>query len=112
MRKHAESESGRLRLLSQDSQLLEGAPSSLLRQMKELNCGHVSNDILKTSFLQHLPLAMQQILSVCDDDLDKLTEFADITDETTLNISTASEVSIDPSLLALEAKVEELAKQI
>ncbi|GBL90208.1 hypothetical protein AVEN_130325-1 [Araneus ventricosus] len=71
-----------------------------------------TNEVLKTQFLQRLPLSMQQILSVCDDGLYKLAQIADKIAETTASASINEEVLTRPSLGMLEAKVEKLTNQV
>ncbi|GBM08694.1 hypothetical protein AVEN_52770-1 [Araneus ventricosus] len=109
---YADSENVRLKRLLQDLQLGDKTSSQLLMKIKELNNGRVTDEVLKTLFLQRLPLSMQQILSACDDGLDKLAQIADKIGETTASVSVIGEVLTRPSLSMIEAKVEELTNQV
>ncbi|GBN12661.1 hypothetical protein AVEN_47078-1 [Araneus ventricosus] len=71
---YTDSENVRLKTLLQDLQLGDKEPSQLLTKMKELNNGRVTEEVLKTIFLQRLPHSMQQILSICEDDLERLAK--------------------------------------
>ncbi|GBM96735.1 hypothetical protein AVEN_256529-1 [Araneus ventricosus] len=55
---------------------------------------------------------MQQILYVCDDGLDKLSQIANKIGETTSTVSDIGEMLTRLSLSMLEAKVEELTNQV
>ncbi len=52
-------------------------PSSLLRKMKELACGKVGDDLLKTLWMQRLPITIQTVLSTSTDPIDQLAKNAD-----------------------------------
>lgn len=52
-------------------------PSSLLRKMKELSCGKFNDELLKTLWLQILPINVPAILSISTENLDQLTVMAD-----------------------------------
>ncbi|XP_055928016.1 uncharacterized protein LOC129959218 [Argiope bruennichi] len=64
IKQYADSENVKLKPLLQNLQLGDKTPSQLLMQMKELNNGRVNDDVLKTLFLQRLPVTIQQIVSV------------------------------------------------
>ncbi|XP_055942697.1 uncharacterized protein LOC129972544 [Argiope bruennichi] len=112
IKQYADSENVKLKALLQNLQLGDKTPSQLLMQMQELNNGCVDDGVLKTLFLHHLPVTMQQILSVCDDDLEKLSQIGDKINETTTNTAVVSALTTNTSLKSLETKIEELTKQI
>ncbi|GBL94810.1 hypothetical protein AVEN_197498-1 [Araneus ventricosus] len=107
----ADSENARLKELLPDLHLGDNTPSQQLMRMKEFKNGRVSEDVLKTLFLQRLLLSMQQIFSVCDERLGELAQTADKIGETAANASVIGEVKTTPSLSMLEARVEELTNQ-
>ncbi|GBM07679.1 hypothetical protein AVEN_228178-1 [Araneus ventricosus] len=95
--RYADSEDARLKAFLQDLQLGDNTPSQLMMRMKKLNNGSISEDVMKTLFLQTLPLSMQQIF-VCDEGLEKLAQIADKIGETMANTSVIGEVKTTLSL--------------
>lgn len=73
----AQSEASRLRSLLQEIQLGDKRPSKLLHEMRALATDNVSEEILRTLWLQRLPTQIQQILSISKDKLDDLAKIAD-----------------------------------
>ncbi|GBN34572.1 hypothetical protein AVEN_81803-1 [Araneus ventricosus] len=69
-----QSQGTKLRVLLQDLQLGHKKPSELLQEMR--NLAVVSEDVLRTIWMQRLPTTMQQILSVSNDNLDELSLIA------------------------------------
>lgn len=72
-----QSETVRFKQLIQEIQLGDRRPSQLLVHMRNLAAGKVQNDLLKSLWLQRLPVNIQQILSTCKDELDDLATIAD-----------------------------------
>lgn len=79
----APSDNKKLKSLLNDITLGDSKPSDLLRRMRELSCNKVSNELLKTLWLQRLPSTIQAILATKTDDLDVLSKSADIMHEVT-----------------------------
>ncbi|GFQ96066.1 hypothetical protein TNCT_579691 [Trichonephila clavata] len=52
-------------------------PSQLLQEIRTLASRKITEDVLKVLWLQRLPVAMLQILSICNEDLTGLTKVAD-----------------------------------
>lgn len=73
----ANSDNKKIRSLLHELSLGDLKPSSLLRKMKELACGKVGDDLLKTLWLQRLPTTIQTVLSTSTDTLDVLASNAD-----------------------------------
>lgn len=71
------SEATRLRMLLQDLMLGDKKPSQLLMEMKNLAGTNITDDILRTLWLQRLPTNAQQILSVSSESLEGLAKVAD-----------------------------------
>lgn len=72
-----ETEQKKLKNLLNELTLGDMRPSDLLRKMKELSCNKVGDDLLKTLWLQRLPLTIQTVLSTSSETLDQLTVLAD-----------------------------------
>ncbi|GFT42580.1 uncharacterized protein NPIL_490731, partial [Nephila pilipes] len=71
---YAESEEQRLRGLISGMQLGDRNPSRLLLEMRSKADSRISEELLKSLFIQRLPT---QILAISDDPLDKLAAMAD-----------------------------------
>ncbi|GBN84587.1 hypothetical protein AVEN_71135-1 [Araneus ventricosus] len=74
-----QSQDTKLRVLLQDLQLGHKKPSELLQEMR--NLAVVSEDVLRTIWMERLPTTMQQILSVSNDNLDELSLIANKVNE-------------------------------
>lgn len=77
LERYADSEQQRLRKLLVNTVLGDKRPSHLLREMRTLAGCSISNDVIKSLWVQQLPRQMQAILSVSDGDLEKLAQLAD-----------------------------------
>ncbi|XP_011312400.1 uncharacterized protein [Fopius arisanus] len=59
-------------------------PSELLREMKNLSAGCVTDEMIRTLWLNHLPITLRSILSATDDlDVDKMATLADKVNDVT-----------------------------
>ncbi|GFT91812.1 uncharacterized protein NPIL_242421 [Nephila pilipes] len=58
-------------------QLGDRKPSRLLLEMRSKADSRISEELLKSLFIQRLPTHVQQILAISDDPLDKLAAMAD-----------------------------------
>lgn len=74
---YQDTEEERLRELISGLQLGDRKPSRLLLEMKSKAGDRLSDDLLKSLFLQRLPTHVQQILAISKDTVDKLAEMAD-----------------------------------
>ncbi|GFU10141.1 transposon Tf2-12 polyprotein [Nephila pilipes] len=72
-----DTEESRLKKLLTDLELGDKRPSDLLRQMKSLAGNSISDEIIKSLWLQRLPQQTQAILTISNDTLDKIAEMAD-----------------------------------
>lgn len=77
IRRFSDSGEQKLRSLLTGMELGDQRPSQLLRAMRDLARGALSDDALKTLWLQRLPIASQTALSASKDELDQLAELAD-----------------------------------
>lgn len=73
----ADSEQKKLKTLLSELSLGDDKPSMLLRKMRQLAGVKLSDELLKTLWLQRLPVQTQAILAVSEDSLDKLALMAD-----------------------------------
>lgn len=97
---YADSESQRLRDLISGMQLGDRRPSRLLLEMRSKAGSQINDDLLKSLFLQRMPTNVQQILSISNDNLDKLAEMAD-------GIMAATTTNSAPSVNAVSASADE-----
>ncbi|XP_054709024.1 uncharacterized protein LOC129218727 [Uloborus diversus] len=106
----ADSESQRTQKLLTQIELGDRKPSILLCEMRNLADQKVSENFLKTLFLQRLPMDMRSILSVSNDDLNKLATMADkiwdLRSPNNYNLASVSHTNV--SMVTLES----LQKQI
>lgn len=72
-----DSEQKKLKTLLSELSLGDDKPSTLLRKMRQLAGMKLSDELLKTLWLQRLPSQTQAILAVSEDGLDKLALMAD-----------------------------------
>ncbi|GFT66163.1 e3 ubiquitin-protein ligase rififylin [Nephila pilipes] len=72
-----DTEESRLKKLLTDLELGDKRPSDLLHQMKSLAGNSISDEIIKSLWLQRLPQQTQAILTISNDTLDKIAEMAD-----------------------------------
>lgn len=93
-------------------------PTDLLRKMRELSCGKVGDDLLKTLWLQKLPTTIQAVLSTRTENLDQLMILADamfdVTEQTSIQaINPVSNINFDDLVnvvYELEDKIDSLSK--
>ncbi|GBN28138.1 hypothetical protein AVEN_173623-1 [Araneus ventricosus] len=109
----SQSENARLRQLLQDLHLGDLRPSQLLSQMKSLAGDKISAELLRTLWLQRLPIQMQQILSACKDELPDLASIADKVHEVS-GFSEANAVSLPPtdSVAELRNEIQQLRDEV
>lgn len=111
---YAQSDSARLKHLLQDLTLGDKRPSQLLLEMRNLADNKISDEVLRSLWLQRLPVYTQQILSVSGEALDGLAKVADMVNEVssyTMGISSVSRPeSVD--LIALKEDVAFLKTEV
>lgn len=112
IKQFSESESTRLRTLLQDLQLGDKRPSQLLLEMQRLAADNLSDDALRTLWMQRLPLNVQQILSVSSDKLSGLAKIADKIHDVSGLVPTISAVQHDARFTALEKQISKLSESI
>ncbi|XP_018358555.1 PREDICTED: uncharacterized protein LOC108758226 [Trachymyrmex cornetzi] len=77
LREFQDSEEKRLKTLLNQTELGIQRPSHLLRRMRDLAENKVSDELLKSLWMQRLPTNTQTVLSTSEDTLDKLATMAD-----------------------------------
>jgi hypothetical protein len=100
--------------LLQELTLGDQKPSILLRKMKELASGQVTDDFLKNLWLQRLPTNIQTVLAVSGDELDKLAILADKVSELSEPHSNnmIAAVAEHNEYKILQVQINELTKKI
>lgn len=118
LERYADSEEKRLKKLLQEIELGDRLPSHLLREMKELAGTRVSEEFLKSLWLQRLPQQTQAILSVSAETLfkqaalaDKISQVADHS-ATLCSISSTSTSSSPPTTSSLQKEIHALSRKI
>lgn len=109
-----DSEEKRLQKLLENVDMGDRKPSAMLREMRQLSSGRVSDDMLKSLWFQRLPTTIKAVLSVSADSLDKLAVMADkINDH--LNTPSLCQVSApkpNSRLDQIETQIGEILKRI
>lgn len=113
-----ETENKKLKSLLTELTLGDMRPSDLLRKMRELSCNKVGDELLKTLWLQRLPLTIQTVLAASNDTLTQLSVLADtmfeLTEASTVQAISNSTSQINDLVNAvykLDDKIESLNKQ-
>lgn len=109
-----DSEEKRLRLLIAGVELSDRRPSEMLRELKQLSGGCVTDNVLQTLWLQRLPSRVQETLAVVEGvSLDKMAELADkVSDRNNNALVAAAELPAnaqDQTLAQLVKKVDALS---
>lgn len=110
-----ESQQNRLKKLLNDTTLDGRRPTQLLKQMQELASGCISEDVLRTLWLQRLSSQTQAILAVStEQNITLLAQLADGISEvlSTSEIAASSTSLPEPSTSDLLQKIVDLEKQI
>lgn len=116
-----DSEDKKLQRLLKEITLGDKKPSQLLREMRELANNKLSDELLKSLWLQHLPTNTRSILSVSSDQtLTALVPLADRIQETcefetTINAIApvkSDHIKQDPDNLTILERIESLTKQV
>lgn len=119
LERFADSEEKRIKKLLRDMSLGDKRPSHLLREMKDLAGSKLSDEFLKSLWIQHLPQQTQAILSASGDELskqailaDKICEVADPAMTTVNSVADVNRFSqLEHRIAALTTKMDQLNKQ-
>lgn len=111
-----ESEEKRLQKLLENVSIGDKRPSAMLREMRQLSSGKVSDDMLKSLWFQRLPSTIKAVLSVSSDSLDNIAVMADKINEQLGNSSicpiTTSQSSSNSRFENLEIQMAEILNRI
>ncbi|XP_012235002.1 uncharacterized protein [Linepithema humile] len=108
-----DSEEKRLKALLNTTELGNQQPSKLLKHMKDLAESKVSDELLKSLWMQRLPTNTQTVLSTSEDTLDKLATMADrIHDIVTPNIYSTELVPTAGNASPWEGQLCEIIKRL
>lgn len=118
LERFADSAEKRIKKLLREMSLGDKRPSYLLREMKDLAGAKLSDEWLKSLWIQHLPQQTQAILYVSNDDLSKQAILADkiceITDPATSAVNSVSDKNrfsqLEKQIAALTTKIDQLNK--
>lgn len=116
------SDQHKLRILLKETELGDAKPSQLLRKMRELSNNALSDEALKTLWIERLPEQIRPVISTADGDLNKIASMADKILEIT-TFRQISEVAVSnnrhknsdemsPQIAALAKQIEELSKKV
>lgn len=109
----ADSEEHRLRKLLKETPIGDNKPSQLLREMRDLAGKRLSDEVLKSLWLQRLPEQAQMILSTMNENLSKTAEIADKIIEVAKPVEICALGSgASGEIAALTTMVAELTKKI
>lgn len=104
------SEEHRIKTLLTNLEIGDKKPSALLREMKNLANGGVTDDFLRTMWLQRLPSQTQAILATSSEPLDNLVKMADKIGD--IQVSRISNISEVYSLADVMAQIENIKSAI
>lgn len=105
------SEERRVKQLLNEAELGDKQPSTLLREMRSLASGNVTDDFLRTIWLQRLPIQAQAILAASSESLDNLTKIADKIVETT-SVDSIAAIRQSSTLDSLQQQITQLTQLI
>ncbi|XP_075151198.1 uncharacterized protein LOC142225307 [Haematobia irritans] len=108
-----DSEEKRLQKLMENVDLGDRKPSAMLRDMRQLASGKVSEEMLRSLWFQRLPATIKAVLSVSTDNLDKLSVMADKINDHLGNASINQVSKSDPvsRLDNLEGQINEIIRK-
>ena len=107
-----DSEEKQIKQLLTGLELGDQKPSELCRKMKALSSNLVSEKVLRTLWLEKLPVHIKNILVVSDEDLEKITLMADKIVAMNSSSEICSNVKDEDTFNALRNKISDLEKQI
>lgn len=106
------SEEKRIKQLLTNMDIGDKKPSALLREMRSLANGGVTDDFLRTMWMQRLPMQSQAILSTSTEQLDNLAKMADKIGDINVPVyssgSGISAVHVFPDLEEIKKQIEAL----
>lgn len=108
-----ESEDRKTKKLLTELTLGDGKPTALLRQMRSLAGARVTDEFLRTMFLQRLPTSVRSILATSSDPLDNLAAMADkIVDINSQNSYLSDTVCANSTTSQIETLTQQLQQLV
>lgn len=110
---YGESSENKLKRLVTGLSLGTEKPSQLLLKMRSLADTHVSEQAIRTLWIEKLPESVKNILVICDGDLDKQAEWADrmiVTNPRSEMYATRS--TTEPGISDLQDQIKQLQQQV
>lgn len=112
----SDSEESKVRTLLQGLTLGDSKPSELLRKMRSLAGGEITEDFLKNMWVQRLPTDMQQILTVNPGTLNNMAEqadkIADISVQLNISAVSASATQKSDGFAQIKKRMDEFAQTL
>jgi hypothetical protein len=108
-----ESEAKKSKRLLSEIELGDRKPTALLREMQALAGNHISEEFMRSMFLQRLPQHVRSILATCADNLEKVANMADrIMEMATPGYEVSAITTETARISRLEKHMAELALQM
>lgn len=106
----SDSKEKQLRKLLSEMELGDRKPSQLLNEMRRLGSSSVSSDLLKTLWMQRLPVHIQSVLTTSSDNLESLSIMADKIAE--IEQPRTFAITSDPKPGNLEEVISKLSREV
>ncbi|XP_053968641.1 uncharacterized protein LOC128870067 [Anastrepha ludens] len=106
---YTQSDQRKLRVLLTEIELGDDKPSHLLRKMRDLAKNALTDEAIKSLWIERLPENVRAVVAISNDDLNTCATLADKVVELTAP-KLISEIKSDNTLLQLNARIDELAK--
>ncbi|XP_053948461.1 uncharacterized protein LOC128856970 [Anastrepha ludens] len=106
---YTQSDQRKLRVLLTEIELGDDKPSYLLRKMRDLTKNALTDEAIKSLWIERLPENVRAVVAISNDDLNTCATLADKVVELTAP-KLISQIKSDNTLLQLNARIDELAK--
>lgn len=107
-----DSENQKAKKLLTELQLGDQKPSQLLRKMRELSAGQLTDEFLKSLWLQRLPTQIQAVLSASSENLTQMANLADKVAEVIQQPVPVYAVASDENLPGSSTAIAQLTEQV
>ncbi|XP_053968681.1 uncharacterized protein LOC128870103 [Anastrepha ludens] len=109
IREYTQSDQRKLRVLLTEIEFGDDKPSHLLRKMRDLAKNALTDEAIKSLWIERFPENVRAVVAISNDDLNTCATLADKVVELTAP-KLISEIKSDNTLLQLNARIDELAK--
>lgn len=114
--RYADSEARKIKKLLSEIELADKRPTQLLNELRELSGEQVTEEFLKSLFIQRMPSEVRTVLSVCKGQLDEIAKMADkimeVGDQNRVAEVSQNNVAGGSRIAALEEKMDRLICEI